>query len=175
MKQQAYPGSTHDCPVEGTRLSPRIIHNQRPAWPGLTRGPSAHGLDPWASTSSGALVNLGGQDVDARNKSGQGGTYSCILLTRLDPTLSQLLNRTAVGFSRRSMDPRDKRAGDGEGVRTAFVSCREDTKMQRPRKPTSVWSYLTTGSPIRGAKSPAKGLCGQQLQEGEGVSRPILS
>ncbi len=37
------------------------------SWPGLSRGPPAHGLDPWASTSFGA----GNEGVDTRHKAGQ--------------------------------------------------------------------------------------------------------
>jgi hypothetical protein len=41
--------------------------------------------------------DFGGQGVDARNKSGQGVLTVASRLTSLDLTLSQLLNRTAVG------------------------------------------------------------------------------
>jgi hypothetical protein len=46
--------------------------------------------------------DLGGQDVDARNKSGQGVLAAASWLAPLDPTLFQLLKRTAVGLTRQS-------------------------------------------------------------------------
>ena len=55
---------------ERQRLSARALrqgpccagspHNQEYPWPGLTRGPSAHGLDPWASASSSSKTRLAG-------------------------------------------------------------------------------------------------------------------
>jgi hypothetical protein len=53
------------------------------------------GLDPAIYVFRG-FGDLGGQDVDARNKSGQGVFTIASRLTPLDPTLSQLLNPTAV-------------------------------------------------------------------------------
>src|SRR5271163_3767771 len=41
----------NQAPIGEVRLD-----NQRSPWSGSTRGPSAHGLDPWASTSYWALV-----------------------------------------------------------------------------------------------------------------------
>jgi hypothetical protein len=43
--------------------------------------------------------DLGSQDVGARNKSGQ-GVLTVVLQLAFDHTLSQLLNRTAVGQAR---------------------------------------------------------------------------
>jgi hypothetical protein len=80
----------HGCPVEGNRLPP-TIHTQ-------AKIPLA-GLDPAIYVFRG-LGYLGGQDVDARNKSGQGVLTIASRLTPLDPTLSQLLNRTAVDLIR---------------------------------------------------------------------------
>jgi hypothetical protein len=56
--------------------------------------------------------DLGGQDVDARNKSGQGVFAVAPWLIPFDPTLSQLLNRTTVGQAR----PRRSYSAD-------FLSC----------------------------------------------------
>jgi hypothetical protein len=44
--------------------------------------------------------DLGGQDVDARNKSGQGILTIASQLTALDLTLSQLLNWTTLDQAR---------------------------------------------------------------------------
>jgi hypothetical protein len=57
------------------------------------------GLDPAIYVYLG-LGDLGGQAVDARNKSGQGILTVASQLTTLDPTLSQLLNWTALGQAR---------------------------------------------------------------------------
>jgi hypothetical protein len=65
------------------------------SWPGLAR------LDPAIYVFLG-FGDLGGQDLDARNKSGQGPLTVVLWLAPLDPTLSQLLNRTAVGLARPS-------------------------------------------------------------------------
>src|SRR6516165_3701910 len=46
-----------------TRTDDSLIRS----WPGLSRGPSAHGLDPWASTSRGTRP---AGSVDARLKAG---------------------------------------------------------------------------------------------------------
>jgi len=61
------PQLTHGCPVEGNRLS-RTIHTQ-------PKTPLA-GLDP-AIHASLRLGDLGGEDVDARIKSGQGVRTVC--------------------------------------------------------------------------------------------------
>src|SRR5207302_1323889 len=45
----------------------RDITSPISSWPGLARGPSAHGLDPWAPTPR----NGRDQDVDTRIKSAQ--------------------------------------------------------------------------------------------------------
>jgi hypothetical protein len=55
------------------------------------------GLDPAIYVLLG-FGNLGGQGVDARNKSGQGVFTVAPRLTPLDPTLSRFLNRTAFGL-----------------------------------------------------------------------------
>jgi hypothetical protein len=91
----AWPGRAHGCPVEGNRLSP-TIHTQ-------PKIPLA-GLDPAIYVFRG-FGDLGGRDVDARNKSVQGALTVASWLTRLDPTLSQLLNRTAVGRARLRGNP----------------------------------------------------------------------
>jgi hypothetical protein len=51
--QAACSSSSRTC-SSCRRSSPRCASRITPStpWPGLTRGPSAHGLDPWASTSS---------------------------------------------------------------------------------------------------------------------------
>src|SRR6266403_5144629 len=91
-RRRGWPDQVHGCPVEGNRLSP-TIHTQ-------PKIPLA-GLDPAIYVFRG-FGDLGGQDVDARNKSGQGALTVASWITRLDPTLSQLLNRTAVDLIRPS-------------------------------------------------------------------------
>src|SRR5712671_5260147 len=88
--QSSWPDLIHGCPVERNRLSP-TIHTQ-------PKIPLA-GLDPAISVFLG-FGDFGGQGVDARNKSGQGVLTVASWLTPFDPTLSQLLNRTAVGQAR---------------------------------------------------------------------------
>ena len=53
------------------------------------------GLDPAIYVFLG-FGDLGSQNVGARNKSGQGVLTVALQLAPFDPTLSQLLNRTAV-------------------------------------------------------------------------------
>jgi len=74
----------------------RSIYNPRSPWPGLTRPSTSLDLD-----------DLGGQNVDARNKSGQSVLEVSAWLWTLDPAFSQPLNRTAVGPDPRVM-PRAK-------------------------------------------------------------------
>jgi hypothetical protein len=57
------------------------------------------GLDPAIHVFLG-LDDLGGQDVDARTKSGQSVLTVASWLWTLDPALSQPFNRTAVGQAR---------------------------------------------------------------------------
>jgi hypothetical protein len=77
-------------PVEGNRLSP-TIHTQ-PKIPLAGLGPAIHVFLGFGDS--------GGQDVDARNKSGQGALAVAPQLIALDPTFSQPLNRRAAGRAR---------------------------------------------------------------------------
>ena len=88
--QPSWPDLIHGCPVKENRLS-ATIHTQ-------PKTPLA-GLDPAIYVFL-AFSDPGGQDVDARNKSGQGVLTAASWLPPLDPTLSQLLNRTVVGQAR---------------------------------------------------------------------------
>ena len=101
------PAVFHGCPVEGNRLS-ATMHSQ-PKIP-MAKIPMA-GLDPWAfsprTLSVGIHVSLGlgdlrGQDVDARNKSGQSVLTVVLWLSSLDPALSRSFNRTAVAVFQQS-------------------------------------------------------------------------
>src|SRR5271170_5176237 len=59
-KRRAVQGKSFDRKSKGTD---QVILS----WPDLIRGPSAHGLDPWASTPSRAR----NKDVDTRDKPAQ--------------------------------------------------------------------------------------------------------
>src|SRR5260370_20062042 len=60
------------------------------SWPGLSRGPSAHRLDPWASTP----LDGRGKDVDTRIKSAQDE------LKLFPPRPKLTFSRTALRFRR---------------------------------------------------------------------------
>ncbi len=86
--------------VRGIRdcCEPTILYNQRGSpWPDLVRGPSAHGLDPWASTSSVGKLSLP-QVVDARDEPGQGAFGSRIRCKTPASTALQLSPDSPAGF-----------------------------------------------------------------------------
>jgi hypothetical protein len=91
-RRSLWPGSTQGCPVEGNRLS-AMMHSQ-PKIP-------VAGLDPAIHISL-DLGDLRGQDVDARNKSGQSVLTVVLWPSSLDPALSRSFNRTSVGSTRPS-------------------------------------------------------------------------
>src|SRR5271170_3629141 len=80
-----YPPAGCDCPVERSWSSATIL--RQPKIP-------VAGLDPATHVFLG-FGDLGGQGVDARIKSGQGGLQILSWPATLDPALSKLLNGTA--------------------------------------------------------------------------------
>jgi hypothetical protein len=106
-------GSTHGCLVERNWLSTTILRQSKIPLAGLD--PAIHVFLHFG--------DLSGQGVDARIKSWQGVLTVALLLATLDPALSQLLNRTAVGSTRLScgMAPKQSQVTGSSPVMTVTV------------------------------------------------------
>ncbi len=95
-----FPGPGRAVREIGDCSVPTILYNQRGSpWPDLARGPSAHGLDPWASTSSVGKLSLP-QVVDARDEPGQGAFGSKIRCKTPARTALQFSPDIRAGFRR---------------------------------------------------------------------------